>query len=96
MGNHIKPDYIRIKSGSRKPRNVSHTPDMSSPSGRVVNPKMSIGSVPVAVKAAPVASVHIEPRVRTVNAAKKARFPYAIVFLALICSALFMYMIFTL
>ncbi len=89
--------YTRIKSGEHKRRSVTRTPDMSNPNGRVMNPNVSLGSVPMKKekeKAIPVASVHVEPKVRTISDTHKVSFPYSIVFLSLICSILFFYMIF--
>ena len=90
--------YSRVKSGDLKRRSVTRTPDMSNPNGRVANPHVALGSLP----AAPVkkrekvlsAPVYIEPKVRTVTDTRKVAFPYSIVFLSLICSVLFFYMIF--
>lgn len=89
--------YTRIKSGEHKRRAVTRTPDMSNPNGRVMNPNVSLGSVPAKAekeKAIPVAAVHVEPKVRTITDTHKVSFPYSIVFLSLICSVLFFYMIF--
>lgn len=89
-----KAGYTRIKSGDIKRRNVSRTPDMSRPTGRVANPNVALGSVPATRKPTPVASLHVEPEIQTITSTKKVSFPYTIVFLSLICSVLFMYMIF--
>lgn len=89
--------YTRVKSGELKRRTVVRAPDMSRPDAKVVNPQVSIGSVPAAVKrekAIPVATLRAEPTVRTITDTKKEVFPFSIVFLSLICSVLFMYMIF--
>ncbi len=89
--------YTRVKSGEHKRRSVSRTPDMSNPDAKVLNPNVALGSLPKAAKhekVIPVASLHIEPKVRTVTEVKKEAFPFSIVFLSLICSFLFMYMIF--
>ncbi len=90
--------YSRVKSGDLKRRSVTRTPDMSNPNARVVNPHVSLGSLPVVkekkkekVISAP---VYVEPKVRTVTDTRKVSFPYSIVFLSLICSVLFFYMIF--
>jgi cell division protein FtsB len=90
--------YSRVKSGDLRRRSVTRTPDMSNPNGRIANPNVAVGSLP-AVKekkkdkliAAP---VYVEPKVRTINDTKKEAFPYSIIFLSLICSVLFFYMIF--
>ncbi len=88
--------YTRIKSGEHKRRSVSRTPDMSNPDGKVLNPRVSLGSLPAVKreKAIPVAKVRTEPTVRTINETKKEAFPFSIVFLSLVCSVLFVYMIF--
>ncbi|MBE6636587.1 MAG: septum formation initiator family protein [Ruminococcaceae bacterium] len=91
--------YTRVKSGDLKRRSVTRTPDMSNPNARAMNPNVAIGSVPVSVpqdrkKVIPVAGVRVEPKVRTITNTQKVAFPYSIVFLALICSMLFFYMIF--
>ncbi|MBQ4064775.1 MAG: septum formation initiator family protein [Clostridia bacterium] len=89
--------YTRVKSGELKRRSVARTPDMSNPSGRAVNPRVSLGSLPVVKgkeKVIPVASVRVEPKVHTITDTRKVSFPYSIVFLSLICSILFFYMIF--
>lgn len=89
--------YTRVKSGELKRRSVTRTPDMSNPNAKVMNPNMSLGSVPAVnnrEKAIPIASVHVEPKVRTITDTQKVAFPYSIVFLSLICSVLFFYMIF--
>lgn len=91
--------YTRVKSGDLKRRSVTRTPDMSNPNARAMNPNVALGSVPVSVpidkkKAIPVASVHVEPTVHTIVDSQKVAFPYSIVFLALVCSVLFFYMIF--
>ncbi len=89
--------YTRVKSGALKRRSVTRTPDMSNPNGRVASPNVALGSLPVVrgkEKAVPVASVRVEPTVRTITDTRKVSFPYSIVFLSLICSVLFFYMIF--
>ncbi len=87
--------YTRVKSGDLKRRSVTRSPDMSNPNGRILNPNMSLGAVPAAKeKAVPVAAVRVEPKVRTISDTHKVAFPYSIVFLSLICSVLFFYMIF--
>ena len=89
--------YTRVKSGEHKRRSVSRAPDMSRPDSKVVNPNVALGSLPTTAKrekAIPVATLHIEPKVRTITEVKKEAFPISIVFLALICSVMFMYMIF--
>ncbi len=85
--------YTRVKSGEHKRRSVTRTPDMSHPTGRVANPNVAIGAVPAVRRAVPVASVHIEPTIHTVTSTKKVSFPYAVVFLSVICAMLFAYMI---
>ena len=88
--------YTRVKSGDLKRRSVSRTPDMSNPNGRVLNAGVALGSVPAVKKkerAIPVASVHKEPKVRTITDTKKPAFPFSIVALALICSVLLFYMV---
>ena len=42
--------YTRIKSGEHKRRSVTRTPDMSNPNGRVMNPNVSLGSMPAKVE----------------------------------------------
>lgn len=90
--------YTRIKSGELKRRSVTRSPDMSNPNARAANPSVAVGHVPSSLvaknKAVPVASVRVEPTVRTVTDTKKVAFPYSVVFLSLICSLLFFYMIF--
>lgn len=105
--NHAKPNnlkdrrengYTRVKSGDLKRRSVTRSPDMSNPSARAKAPSVALGGIPVKApvknKALPVASVHVEPTVRTVTSTTKASFPYSVVFLSLICSLMFFYMIF--
>lgn len=89
--------YTRIKSGELKRRSVSRTPDMSKPYSKVLNPNVAIGALGNASarqRSLPVAAVRTEPVVRTVSAPRKEAFPVSIVFLSIICSVLFMYMIF--
>lgn len=90
--------YSRVKSGDLKRRSVTRSPDMSNPSSRAANPNVSLGkiesSIPTRNKAIPVASVRVEPKIRTVTDTTKVSFPYSVVFLSLICSLLFFYMIF--
>ncbi len=90
--------YTRIKSGELKRRSVTRSPDMSNPNARSAKPEVSLGSIPVKApaknKAIPVASVRTEPTVRTVTDTTKVSFPYSVVFLSLLCSLLFFYMIF--
>ena len=90
--------YTRIKPGDLKKRNVSRAPDMSRPVSKAQAPDVVIGGLPTRTpdknKAIPVASVHVETTVRTVTDTTKASFPYSVVFLSLICSLLFFYMIF--
>lgn len=90
--------YTRVKSGDLKRRSVTRSPDMSNPNARVASPSVAVGHVPTSLvtknKALPVASVRVEPTVRTVTDTKKVAFPYSVVFLSLICSLLFFYMIF--
>jgi cell division protein FtsB len=90
--------YTRVKSGELKKRSVTRSPDMSNPIARSEAPSVSIGGIPVKAparnKAIPVASVHVEPTVLTVTSTEKASFPYSVVFLSLICSLMFFYMIF--
>ena len=90
--------YTRVKSGDLKKRSVTRSPDMSHPIARAEAPSVSIGGIPVKAptrnKAVPVASVHVEPTVLTVASTEKASFPYSVVFLSLICSLMFFYMIF--
>lgn len=88
--------YTRVKSGELKRRTVSRTPDMSRPNARVVNPGVSIGSLPTVKreKVAALPAVRTDPTVRTISDTKKQTFPFSIVFMSLICSVLFMYMIF--
>ncbi len=89
--------YTRVKSGEHKRRSVVRTPDMSRPDAKVVNPNVALGSLPAAERkerAVPVAALRAEPKVRTITDTKKEAFPYSIVFLSLICSVLFIYMIF--
>ena len=88
--------YTRVKSGDLKRRSVTRAPDMSNPNGRVLNPNVSLGSVPAVKKkerAIPVATVHKEPKVRTITDTKKTSFPFSIVALAVICSILLFYMV---
>lgn len=88
--------YTRVKSGELKRRTVSRTPDMSRPNARVVNPGVSIGSLTNVrrEKVSALPAVRTEPTVRTISDTKKQAFPFSIVFMSLICSVLFMYMIF--
>lgn len=89
--------YTRVKSGELKRRSVSRAPDMSRPASRAMSPSVAIGSLPsrrVKERAVPVAAVHIEPKVRTITDTRKVSFPYSIIFMAIACSVLFMYMIF--
>ena len=96
--NNRKNGYSRVKGGDLKRRRVTRNPDMSNPNARALNPNVSIGSVPAKLqkesKIIPVAGVRVEPTVRTVTDTTKVPFPYSIVFLSLICSLLFFYMIF--
>ncbi len=93
-----KNGYSRVKSGDLKRRTVTRNPDMSNPNARAASPSVAVGSVPANIqkknKALPVAGVRVEPTVRTVTDTAKVSFPYSIVFLSLICSLLFFYMIF--
>ena len=88
--------YTRVKSGELRRRPASRTPDMSNPNARVVNPGVSIGSLTTAKRerTAALPAVRTEPTVRTISDTKKQAFPFSIVFMSLICSVLFMYMIF--
>ncbi len=90
--------YSRIKSGEHKRRGVTRSPNMSNPNAKAVKADVSVGSIPVKAPArnlaVPVASVRTEPTVRTVTDTTKVAFPYSVVFLALLCSLLFFYMIF--
>jgi cell division protein FtsB len=90
--------YSRIKSGEHKRRGVTRSPNMSNPNARAAKPEVSLGSLPVKAPtskiAVPVASVRTEPTVRTVTDTTKVAFPYSVVFLSLLCSLLFFYMIF--
>ncbi len=86
--------YTRVKSGELKRRSVTRTPDMSHPDAKVSRPNVTVGSLPTAKERPYVAALTVEPRVRTVTDTKKTPFPYAIIFLSLLCSVLFMYMIF--
>ncbi|MBQ8254599.1 MAG: septum formation initiator family protein [Clostridia bacterium] len=90
--------YSRIKSGEHKRRSVTRSPNMSNPNGRAAKPEVALGSLPVKAPAkkmaVPVASVRTEPTVRTVTDTTKVAFPYSVVFLSLLCSLLFFYMIF--
>ncbi len=90
--------YSRIKSGEHKRRGVTRSPNMSNPNARAAKADVAVGSIPVSVPAkkmaAPVATVRTEPTVRTVTDTTKVAFPYSVVFLSLLCSLLFFYMIF--
>ena len=90
--------YTRVKSGDLKRRSVTRSPDMSNPSARREAARVTLGGIPVKApaknKVIPVASVHVEPTVRTVTATTKVNFPYSVIFLSLICSLMFFYMIF--
>ena len=90
--------YSRIKSGEHKRRGVTRSPNMSNPNARAAKPDVTVGYIPVSVPSkkisAPVASVAEEPIVRTVTDTTKVAFPYSVVFLSLLCSLLFFYMIF--
>lgn len=90
--------YSRIKSGEHKRRGATRSPNMSNPNARAAKPEVSLGSLPVKAPAkkmaVPVASVRTEPTVRTVTDTTKVAFPYSVVFLSLLCSLLFFYMIF--
>lgn len=95
---HRVTGYTRVKSGDLKRRSVTRSPDMSNPNARAENPNVSLGSMPQVVRpkerVIPVASVRVEPTVRTITDTRKVAFPFSIVFMALICSLLFLYMIF--
>ncbi len=89
--------YSRVKSGEHKRRSVVRTPDMSNPDAVVVNPNVSLGSLPVSERkdrAVSTVLLRTEPKVRTISDTRKTAFPFSIVFLSLICTVLFMYMIF--
>ena len=90
--------YSRIKSGEHKRRGVTRSPNMSNPNARAAKADLSLGSLPMTAPvkkmAVPVASVRTEPTVRTVTDTTKVSFPYSVVFLSLLCSLLFFYMIF--
>ena len=90
--------YSRIKSGEHKRRGVTRSPNMSNPNARAAKAEVALGSVPAKLPerklAAPVASIRTEPTVRTVTDTTKTSFPYSVVFLSLLCSLLFFYMIF--
>ena len=90
--------YSRIKSGEHKRRGVTRSPNMSYPNARAAKADLSLGSLPMTAPvkkmAVPVASVRTEPTVRTVTDTTKVSFPYSVVFLSLLCSLLFFYMIF--
>ncbi len=90
--------YSRIKSGDHKRRTVTRSPNMSNPNARAAKADVAVGSLPVKAPAkkmaVPVASVRTEPTVRTVTDTTKVAFPYSVVFLSLLCSLLFFYMIF--
>ena len=94
----ISSGYTRVKSGDLKRRSVTRSPDMSNPSARAEAARVTLGDLPVKAptknKAVPIASVHVEPTVRTVTSTAKVSFPYSVVFLSLICSLMFFYMIF--
>ena len=90
--------YTRVKSGDLKRRSVTRSPDMSRPNAKAVNPRVSLGSMPQVARpkerVIPVASVRVEPTVRTITDPQKVAFPFSIIFMAIICSLLFLYMIF--
>lgn len=89
--------YTRVKSGEHKRRSVVRAPDMSNPDAVVMNPNVSLGSLPVSERRESALStvlLRTEPKVRTISDTRKTAFPFSIVFLSLICTVLFMYMIF--
>lgn len=88
--------YTRVKSGElRRPSGIKDSPICQIPtqSGepRCLDRLSYNGK---ARKTAALPAVRTEPTVRTISDTKKQAFPFSIVFMSLICSVLFMYMIF--
>ncbi|HHW23991.1 MAG TPA: hypothetical protein PK778_08530 [Bacillota bacterium] len=77
----------------RRRRNVSRAPDMSKPRARRAAPSVSLGNLSK-TKTQTAASAKAEPRIYTIPKAEYKPFPIAFIFTALMCSTLFMYMIY--
>ena len=80
----------------RRRRAVSRTPDMSNPRARRENPSVSLGAVGRASAQAKTKANTAEPRIHTIAESERKPFPLAFVFTSLMCSLLFMYMIYNL
>ena len=76
-------------------RNYSRTPNMSHPNSKIKKPSVSINiDMPKKPAAVPVAALRAKPSVRTVAAEKRNPFPFAVLMTAVICTMLFMYMVY--
>jgi Septum formation initiator. len=90
-------EYTGERSASgelRRRRTVSRTPDMSNPQARREAPSVSLGAVgrvSAQIKAKVKAA---EPRIHTIPQTERKPFPVAFIFTTLLCSFLFMYMIY--
>lgn len=82
---------------SSKPQNrIMHTPDMPHPVSRSVEPTVVIGGVPLVEEPKKKRLFALNtnaPRVRTIRAQKRTPFPLGMMFLLLLCTGLFMYMV---
>ena len=76
----------------RRRRNVSRAPDMSRPRARRAAPSVSLGNLKKTATA--VKTKTAEPRIHTIPQIERKPFPIAFIFTALMCSLLFMYMIY--
>ncbi len=80
----------------RRRRSVSRTPDMSSPHARREAPSVSLGAVGRAQTQVKVKLKIAEPRIHTIAQTEGKPFPVAFIFTTLLCSMLFLYMIYNL
>lgn len=76
----------------RRRRNVSRAPDMSKPRARRAAPAVSLGDLKKPATA--VKTKVAEPRIHTIPQVERKPFPIAFIFTTLMCSLLFMYMIY--
>ena len=88
-----KNGYTRVKNADLGRRNVTRAVDMSSPSARRQSASVSLGFVPTTGKSE-LPAVSGEATLHTITSPKHESFPWSIFVLALVCAALFAYMVY--
>jgi len=90
-----RAEHATAKAPSRPHRDATRKPDLSRPTSRSATPTVVLGGVPKEKRSVAAEQEKLAaPRMHTVRAEKRTPFPYGAIFAMILCTILFMYMVF--